>query len=443
MKKMRILTAFGLAAVIAAGSIAVFADGVEELTQEENYLVSQIEETSAMISSLEEQEASLLGELDDLEAQIVKTMAGVESLTAKIAVAEQQLAETREKLAAAKQSQAEQYNGMKTRIQFLYENGGDAGWAALVLADGDASEILNKAEYTQQMYAYDRKMLEEYDATVTEVRELEQQVVNEKSSLEEKKQASKDYQARLEELQKETEKKYGNNQEELAQKQAEVANLTVQVLEVRDRKAAVIAQQEEARRQAEAQYAAYIAAQQAAYYYNNAAVGNSGGQTDAGYDAGYDAGGYVDTGYDMSGAASAIGYDAGGGADGSGGGAAYTESSGGSSTGQAVLAYAQQFLGNPYVYGGNSLTNGVDCSGFVQQVYSNFGISTSRTSWDIENDGSAVSYNDVQVGDVLCYDGHVGIYAGDGQIINAIDDAHGIGYSDAKFDQVTTIRRYV
>ena len=54
-----------------------------------------------------------------------------------------------------------------------------------------------------------------------------------------------------------------------------------------------------------------------------------------------------------------------------------------------------------------------------------------------------MSYNDVQVGDVLCYDGHVGIYAGDGQIINAIDDAHGIGYSDAKFDEVTTIRRYV
>ena len=445
MRKMKFLTAAGLAAVLALGSAAVFADEVEELTQEENYLVSQMEETSAVITDLEAQEASLLGELDDLEAQIVKTMASVESLTAKVAALENQLAVTREKLAAAKQSQAEQYSGMKTRIQFLYENGGEAGWASLVLADGDVSEILNKAEYTQQMYAYDRKMLEQYDAIVTEVKELEQQELNEKSSLEVKKQEARDNQAHLEELQKETEAKYGDNQTQLAEKQAQIAQLTVQVLEVRDAKAAAIAQQEEAKRQAEAQYQAFLAAQQAYMYYSTAATGTGDGTGTAGYDYSGAAAAIGNGGADYSGAAYTDAASGGGtaAADTSGGGAAYTESSSGSSTGQAVLAYAQQFLGNPYVYGGNSLTNGVDCSGFVQQVYSNFGISTSRTSWDIENDGSAVSYNDVQVGDVLCYDGHVGIYAGDGQIINAIDDAHGIGYSDAKFDEVTTIRRYV
>ena len=442
MKMMKFLTAAGLAAVLAIGSAGVFADEIEELTQEEDYLVSQFEDTSALISDLEEQEASLLGELDDLEAQIVKTMASVESLTAKVASLESQLAATREKLAAAKKSQAEQYSGMKTRIQFLYENGGEAGWASLVLADGDVSDILNKAEYTQQMYAYDRKMLEQYDAIVTEVRNLEQQEVNEKSSLEVKKQETKDYQERLEELQKETEAKYGDNQAQLAEKQAQVAELTVQILEVRDAKAAAIAQQEEAKRQAEAQYQAFLAAQQAYMYYSNAAVGNSDGTGTAGYDYSAAAAAIGNAGGDYSGGDYG-GGDYSGGAASSGGGAAYTEAAGGSSTGQAVLAYAQQFLGNPYVYGGNSLTNGVDCSGFVQQVYSNFGISTSRTSWDIENDGASVSYNDVQVGDVLCYDGHVGIYAGDGQIINAIDDAHGIGYSDAKFDEVTTIRRYV
>ena len=73
----------------------------------------------------------------------------------------------------------------------------------------------------------------------------------------------------------------------------------------------------------------------------------------------------------------------------------------------------------------------------------NFGITTQRTSWGQETDGQAVSYNDVQVGDLIIYDGHVGIYAGDNQMINAIDEAHGIGYSDVKSGQITSIRRLV
>ena len=125
------------------------------------------------------------------------------------------------------------------------------------------------------------------------------------------------------------------------------------------------------------------------------------------------------------------------------GGNSISQSSNTSSRGQAILAYAQQFLGNPYVYGGNSLTDGVDCSGFVQQVMANFGITTQRTSWGQETDGTAVSYNDVQVGDLIIYDGHSAIYAGNNQVINAIDEAHGIGYSDVNSGQIVAIRRLV
>lgn len=109
--------------------------------------------------------------------------------------------------------------------------------------------------------------------------------------------------------------------------------------------------------------------------------------------------------------------------------------------GQAVLEYAKQFLGNPYVYGGTSLTRGTDCSGFVRGVYAHFGISMPRSSYYMRNAGYEVSYSEILPGDVICYSGHVGIYAGDGKIINAIDESRGIGFSNARYAKIITIRR--
>lgn len=109
--------------------------------------------------------------------------------------------------------------------------------------------------------------------------------------------------------------------------------------------------------------------------------------------------------------------------------------------GQAVLEYAKQFLGNPYVYGGTSLTRGTDCSGFVKGVYAHFGISMPRSSYYMRNAGYEVSYSEILPGDVICYSGHVGIYAGNGKIINAIDESKGIGYSNARYANIITIRR--
>ncbi len=112
------------------------------------------------------------------------------------------------------------------------------------------------------------------------------------------------------------------------------------------------------------------------------------------------------------------------------------------SMGQAVVDYACQFIGNPYVWGGTSLTDGADCSGFVQSVYAQFGVSMPRTSGEMRSAGREVaSYEQALPGDVFCYEGHVGIYMGNGQIVNAIDDAHGIGISNAVFTNIITIRR--
>ena len=109
--------------------------------------------------------------------------------------------------------------------------------------------------------------------------------------------------------------------------------------------------------------------------------------------------------------------------------------------GQAVVEYAKQFLGNPYVYGGTSLTNGTDCSGFVRAIYAHFGISMPRSSYYMRNSGYEVSYSEMMPGDVVCYSGHVGIYAGNGKIVNAIDESRGIGMSNVNYTKIITIRR--
>ena len=108
---------------------------------------------------------------------------------------------------------------------------------------------------------------------------------------------------------------------------------------------------------------------------------------------------------------------------------------------QAIVSYAGQFIGNPYVFGGTSLTRGTDCSGFVRGVYAHFGVSLPRTSYSMRSVGYEVSYSDIQPGDIVCYAGHVGIYAGNGQIVNAIDESRGIGMSNAKYAKIITIRR--
>ena len=112
-------------------------------------------------------------------------------------------------------------------------------------------------------------------------------------------------------------------------------------------------------------------------------------------------------------------------------------------SGQAVIDYACQFVGNPYVWGGTSLTNGADCSGFVQSVYAYFGISLPRTTYDMVNSGYAVSYDEAQPGDLILYGdcSHVGLYMGDGNIVNALNSEKGICICSATYTNIYAIRR--
>jgi cell wall-associated NlpC family hydrolase len=119
--------------------------------------------------------------------------------------------------------------------------------------------------------------------------------------------------------------------------------------------------------------------------------------------------------------------------------ASYSAPSGGS--GAAVASYACQFAGNPYVYGGTSLTNGADCSGFVQSVYAAFGVSLPHSSAGDRSVGYGVSQSEMQPGDIVCYSGHVGIYAGNGMLINAANEKTGITYTNANYSNILAVRR--
>ncbi len=113
-------------------------------------------------------------------------------------------------------------------------------------------------------------------------------------------------------------------------------------------------------------------------------------------------------------------------------------------SGEKIVAFASQFIGNPYRYGGSSLTSGTDCSGFVMSVYRNFGISLPHSSSALRSVGTPVgSLAEAQPGDIICYSGHVGIYLGDGKLLSALGTRYGITINSATYKRILAIRRLV
>ncbi|MGO5543453.1 C40 family peptidase [Blautia sp. HCP3S3_H10_1] len=440
-------------AILMCGSqtVGVMADRESDLREEQAWTSQQLDATYERMSALWEQKQQLESQIESLNSDLVNVMVSIQTLENDIASKEAEIEKTKGDLTKAQNAKDKQYSAMKKRIQYLYEKGGNNAWFQMMLNADNLADLLTRAEYTQQMYEQDRESLQKYARTIEEVQKLESQYEQEKADFETMKE---EYEAQQSNLQYQLDVTRANsadceNEIAYAQQQAtEYANLLAeQQAEIEQLEAERIAAEEEARRQAEVEAAAAAAAQEAEengeyddssenveYDEDGNVISGSGdSSSDGSSDYEYDEyGNVIDTentvDYDSSETSSS----------------SSSSSSSYSGSGSSVVDYATQFVGNPYVWGGTSLTNGADCSGFVQSVYANFGVSLPRTSYEQQNAGYEVSYADAQPGDLICYGGHVAIYMGNGQIVHASNSRDGIKISDnAAYRTITSVRRLV
>lgn len=358
-----------LLAAIVAGSLIVTpvmaAPSIDELKEDKA-------EKQSEVNSLQEELKQILSKINGLEEDLVKK--GEEIIQAT------------DDLAAAEVKEREQYEAMKLRIKYMYEEGDTTALESLVTAE-NFSDLVNKAEYVQNVHDYDRDQLQEYVETKNEIANL-------KTTLEED-------QKKLESLQVEYEDQKNVLDTTIEEKRAEVADLDGQIQAAVE---AAAREAEERRRKEEEERQRQLAASNNNNSgnhqngnNNNQNTGNSGNSGNGG-NSGNNSGNTGNT-------------------SNSGGGGQSNVGSGNASVGQAIVnaAYSQQ--GVPYVWGGTSPGVGLDCSGLVQYCHRVAGISIGRTSG--EQGGGGVAVSSPQPGDVVCYSGHVGIYIGGGQMIHA------------------------
>lgn len=475
MKKRIICLTLALL-MTATQVVSVSASREDELREEQAITSQQLDATYSRMDELAYAKLQLENEISELDSNLVSVMVSIDTLKGDIDNKEVDIIRTKQDLAKAQKARDKQYESMKKRIQCLYEQGGDTAWFQMMLNSDDLSELLTRAENTQQMYEQDRKNLDKYVNTINEVNNLKTQYESDKAELEEMKASYEEqsYNLQCQIDAKKAESADYENEIAYAQQQAtEYANLLAeQTAEIQRLEAERIAAEEEARRQAEEEAARQAAEEAAAaeaaeqeqesesednveYDEDGNVIENSDDESeesDSEEDVEYDENGdVVDSGtssddveYDEYGnvidsdnTVSADDYESeqSSGSD---------SSSSYSGSGSSVVDYATQFVGNPYVWGGTSLTGGADCSGFVQSVYANFGVSLPRTSYEQQNAGTEVSYADAQPGDLICYGGHVAIYMGNGRIVHASNSVDGIKISDnAAYRTIVSVRRLV
>lgn len=326
----------------------------QEAQDKKNEAQEALDKKNEEIKKLEEEKKKLEKKLKEVRSQLSDLMDKQVKLQAQMEVTQANIEQTTKDLDLAREKANEQYEAMKLRIQYMYENStADNMLMAVLQADG-LTDMLNRVEYISTIYESDRELTEQYKETVAQVEEKERQLVEQMDELLVQQEVFIGQQMEIEET---------------------IAGLEIESSEFGSQLAAA---EEQAK-----QYKDTISKQNSIlskYVTSTSKTDYAGGQ-------------------DIS--------------------------------GQELVNYAMQFVGNPYVWGGNSLTNGCDCSGFVHLIYKNFGYKTVRYSMSFIYEGVAVSREDVRPGDIVVYAikngiGHVAIYAGNGKIIEAQSKSTGI-----------------
>ena len=459
MKKRILCLTLGLMLTISQAVPAGAASRKDQLKQDKAAAQSQLAAQESKINNLEDQKQTLSAEIDQLDSDLVNIMVEIEILDGELSDKEAQIEQTKADLAVAEENKQKQYEAMKKRIQYLYEKGGDDAWAQMLFQASDFTSLLIQAEYVQQMYDSDRNSLEEFKETVQQVKDLGDQLDSEKAELEEMNQ---EYQNRQTSMQTQLEEKKATSSDydaQIAQAQNQAAQYTelirqqnaeIQKIEEEEKKAA-----EEAARKAAEEAAKKAAAEEAAKKAQEeankkaadeaakkAAEASKKSSSTSGSNTAASSGSSTSSKNNTSGSSSSAATSKDNGSSSSSSSGSSGSSVSYNPTGQSVVNYACQFVGNPYVWGGTSLTNGADCSGFIMSIYAKFGVSLPHSSGAMAGCGRGVSYSEAMPGDIICYAGHVAIYMGGGQIVHASNAKDGIKISgNAAYRPIVAVRR--
>ncbi len=385
----------------------ISATTISDLQEDVKKNQSQLKNAQKKISDAQEAQEGVEEEIDEIDQELVGLLRDIELIEDAIEDKEEEIAETQVEYDAAVAEKDEQYESMKIRIQFMYEKG-DSSYLHMFFGAGNMGDMVNKANYVEELYDYDRRLLAEYEETVHRVEELQDRLEEDKSELETSRTELQEGQGYLEEMLTQKRSEYENYGSMLTKAKQEAATYTARI---KQETAQIKKLEEEERKRREEEERKRKEEEERRRKEQEALM------------AGQDDGDYEESESEEE--------------------EAPKPSSSGGGKGQDIANFACKFIGNPYVAGGTSLTNGADCSGFVMAVYQNFGISLPRSSYAQSTAGRGVSYSEARPGDVIYYGGHVGIYIGNGQIVHASTERTGIKITSATYRSIITVRRFV
>lgn len=392
LKRVITLIIIGLTVYTTASSALVAnATTVGELQDIINQHQNELDKLTGQIADLEDEQDILEEQIDDLNAEIINIIASIDLKEEEISQKKTEIADkqiqinnTETEYFAAVAREESQRESMVEWTRLMYENG-DAAYLEAILGGKGFSDILNRMDYVERLYEYSLERLNAYIEAKDQVHALWDRLEEEKAGLELAEAELETDKTGLEELKSELNAKLDKKKKESANYEAEIK---------RAQKAAAAAKKQ---LQQDKQKLKQLQAAE-----------NAANKT------------YAVTNY-----------------------TAMIDNAAGSDLGKKVAKYACQFIGNPYVMGGTSLTKGADCSGFTYRIYQDFGYSIPRTSSQQRSAGTGVAYSEAQPGDLICYDGHVGMYIGGGLIVHASSAKTGIKVSQAQYRTILAVRRII
>lgn len=384
----RIIATITSVILILSAPMTVNATKISDIKAERDKTQQELNQANSTLSNLKEEREGIEEEINTLDEELMEVMASISMVEDEIVELEGQIEETEEDLKEAIADEEAQYEAMKKRIQYMYEKG-DYSYLELLLECKNMSDLVSKSEYVEELYEYDRKMLIKYQEARQLVEDTKEKLLMEQEELEVSKHELDEEKAGLDEL--------------LEEKKAEASDYDAEIAKVKQ--AATLFKAKIKQQNAQIKKLEEEEAKKAAEEAAKASAGKSNSSN-------------VDSSSIISGAS-------------------------GSAKGKDIANFACRYVGNPYVAGGTSLTNGADCSGFTFAIYKEFGISLPRTSTSQRSAGREVSLSDAQPGDIVCYAGHVAIYIGGGRIVHASTPSTGIKYGNVNYKPVITVRRIV